>query len=199
MQAQAPVKDEKERFYENLLYIADVLLRVLKQMPAPPLLPEIVQVIVANLSSKTPEEKKDIIEGYIKRSHMHWDHIRSRNTEYLVQNAATLFNEVPIDISGLLRTLLSGSNMHPSDLTRIWNTANGMVRICIRYIHVGRRPFSRYENGVLVTGYSNPSFFEAVNIKTEISKYPQTDISEYPKDHEITEYPENHKFVLSFE
>lgn len=121
------------------------------------------------LSSHYSKEK--IIQGFIKRSHAHWDAIHERKEEFFASNANAIFGGLPLDNVDAFKklfTLKDKNGVHviaKEDRAAIWDFFDSLVKISIRYIFEGRRPSIRVTNDGKKKPVYLASFFDEVELE----------------------------------
>ncbi len=161
---------EHERFATNTnilmkaIYDGIVKLRNAGHKTADPML---IQLAIGVINSY---DKHRLISGFIRNSHsMCWDHIKNREEEFFVNNAHSIFKDLPMDKVDLFRDLFTTRDatgktvMSDSFKSDIWALLSAMVKIAIKYVHKGRGPYSYLDNGVMRNAYSN-EFFNEVDL-----------------------------------
>lgn len=129
--------------------------------------PMLVQFAIGIVGSY---DKHRLISGFIRNSHqVCWDHIFSREEAFFVENAQSIFKDLPMDKVDLFRDLFttkdaSGKNVMSQQFKNdIWAILGAMVKISIKYVHKGREPYSYLNNGTMQNAYSR-EFFNDVDI-----------------------------------
>ena len=94
-------------------------------------------------------DKDYLIKGFIQNSHeVCWDNIKSRNEEYFAENSADIFKYLPMDKVNLFKDLFTtkdrdGNSVVSQELkNEVWTIFGAMVKISIKYVHKGRKPYT---------------------------------------------------------
>lgn len=110
-------------------------------------------------------DKHYLIQEFIKNSEPYWDMIKSKDEKFFVENSKEVFKRLPLEKVNIFKEIFEakdsqGNNIISSTFKeQLWNILGAMIKICIKYIHKQREPFSNEE----VHGY-NKKFFEHVDI-----------------------------------
>jgi len=171
-QAAPAIPPEEERFTSNVAELSQLVhLLVSKAYNEGfnTVHPDLVAVAGCFLSSL---DALSLIQGFIRRGHFHWDKIRLKEQDFFLANAGVMFGELPVSHVDAFKVLFSSTRpdgssvISPEDVSSLWDFFSSLVRICIKYIHRERHPYSyRTEQGV-THAYKRP-FFEEVDIPTQ--------------------------------
>lgn len=129
--------------------------------------PKLMDAIKAYLLDKNIN---DVIAKFIEGSIKFWEQLRAHDEEFFVKNVGQVFGSLPYpdEIAEFSRLFLlvdiDGERMLSSeDREIIWEHFDSMIRICIVYIHQGRKPGitkPNKENGVSTPAYTKKFFPE---------------------------------------
>jgi hypothetical protein len=115
-------------------------------------------------------DKDFLIQGFIENAHYEcWDMIKRRDEEYFKEHASEVFQHLPMDKVNLFKDLFdqkdkSGKSVVPDSLkNQIWDLFDSMIKICIKYVHKKRSPFSYGTEQGIVNEYQY-DFLEAVDV-----------------------------------
>jgi hypothetical protein len=94
-------------------------------------------------------DKNRLINGFITNSHKKcWENIKNRDEIFFSENSSEIFKELPMDKVNLFKDLFTtkdrnGVSVISDELkTQIWTIISAMVKISIKHVHKGRRPYS---------------------------------------------------------
>lgn len=84
-----------------------------------------------------------LIETFIKHSHKYWDEIRLHNEIFFIENAHSVFKQLPIDSSNInaFKLFFTAKDNNGVDIIvkedrdAMWDIFESLVKICIKYIH----------------------------------------------------------------
>jgi hypothetical protein len=123
--------------------------------------------------------KGTIIQGFITNSHkkdstgkiveMLWDHIKSHDEVFFIDNAHSIFAGLPVNQVNIFRDIFLTKNSQGEPVIskslrdQIWGILEPMVKIAIKYIHRDRQPYSVEVKGTLVRRY-HAAFFDDINL-----------------------------------
>ena len=161
----AQIPPEEERFLVNSSELAEVLYQGVKVLHdagykvVDPNMILLAKAVIMNL------DKKSLITGFIDNSHqLCWNKIRVRDEIFFIENASGMFKDLPTAEINLFKDLFTikdanGQAVVGADLKNsIWDTVDSLIKICIKYIHKRRDPYSMIENGVTISCYGNDEF-----------------------------------------
>lgn len=87
-------------------------------------------------------DKVELIESFIKNSHIHWDKIKERDEHYFIQHLDEVFTKLSPDMLLLIKDLYFASNskdgrhiITSSFKKNLWDNLDALVKISIKYIH----------------------------------------------------------------
>lgn len=162
---------EQERFAKNTIIIAQAVHESIKRLfdaGYKTVDPNLVALAVTVISSF---DKHYLIQGFIENSHIKcWDSIKRRDEIFFVENASDIFRYLPMDKVNLFRDLYmtkdsQGNSVISQSLrNQIWDLFDANVKICIKYIHKNRAPYSYQSDTGVVCAYG-ASFFDEVDLK----------------------------------
>ena len=144
----ASPKPAETRFYETAKQLCDVASDIVQEYYdkgykfVEPCVLQVAGGLIANFQNR----QKEFIDGFIKKSHMHWDKIRNEEEEFIHNHATEIFGKLPVtQINAFSKLFLekdANGRQIVSDEDRedIWSYFQSLVRICINYIHVNREP-----------------------------------------------------------
>ena len=87
---------EEERFLQNILDLTDLvheLSTICWEEGCDEVNPTLVTIARGYLSGYNPT---DLIETFIRYSHMYWDEIKERNENFFIEHANVIFKHLPI-------------------------------------------------------------------------------------------------------
>ncbi len=164
------IAPEEERFSKNTTIMAQAIHECVTKLynaGYKNVDPGIVAIAVTIISAF---DRHYLIQGFIENSHENcWDNIKARKEEFFVDNASEVFRYLPMDKVNLFKDLFQtkdsrGNSVVPNSLKdQLWDLFDAMVKICIKYIHKNRSPYSYRSDDKLIKAY-NASFFDEVNI-----------------------------------
>lgn len=117
-------------------------------------------------------DANDIIEKFIEKSASYWDSILAMDEDFIRLNARVLFAELPEkyvdDFVNIYFTQVDGKALVDGETKKqIWTTIHGMVKICIRHVHLNRIPKTNDEG---VTRYT-VNYFPTLKLKSHAEKW----------------------------
>lgn len=170
MQVTKALPPEEERFCITTTQLSELIyesVSKLYNMGYKTADPQLVQMISQIIQFY---DKKLLIEGFIENSHkLCWDSINKRDEEFFIKNAGEIFKYLPMDKVDLFKDLFqtkdqNGNHVIEQDLKNsLWKLFDTMIKISIKYVHKGRKPFSTNNGKEVVSKYS-VTFFENVDI-----------------------------------
>lgn len=176
MTSNEQLPSEEIRFATNASGLADALVslttKLYQQGYAVPN-PNVISLAACLVNSWSPVS---LIEGFIRRSHIHWDKILVRNRQFFVRHAGDIFCEIPVENVNMFASLFSQeaagnpSFVTPEKEEQFWEYFEAMVKIAIKYVHKKRVPYSYSEQGRVVTAYQQ-SFFDEIDTRAEAVKW----------------------------
>lgn len=117
-------------------------------------------------------DANDIIEKFIEKSASYWDSILAKDEDFIRLNAKVLFAELPEKyVNGFVDIYFAqvdGKALVDEEMKKqIWTTIHGMVKICIRHVHLNRIPKT---NDAGVTRYT-VNYFPSLKLKSHAEKW----------------------------
>lgn len=166
----APIPPPQVRFYDNTMYLAhycEGLICKAHDSGLTTIDPINVRLGVAWMEStySSDEDKHLLIRNFIFYSYPYWEHIRLRQEQFFDKEIYKVFYEWDKSHVALFRDLFfvkkaDGTLFISAEQKKtIWDTFNGMVKICIHYVHEMREPYTT--TGGLIA-YSKPDEFNHV-------------------------------------
>jgi len=174
------------RFHANLLGLIDDVKAIVSSLEdekintgLSPLTFDLARVVVGGWKAE------DVIDGFVQRSTPYWEEIRSKNMDFLITHANTIFGDIKMEsqvdaikrLFSLKKTVegKSVSAVPPKLLESIWETLHGMVRISIRHIHAIRNPQPVVKaDGTTVMEYLNPTYGSGISLRKEVERWGVT-------------------------
>lgn len=111
-----------------------------------------------------------LIQGFIENSHVEcWDQIKKRDEDFFLKNASSIFKQLPVEQINLFADLfrikdVNGNSVIPqADKDKLWAIFDAMIKICIKYVHRNRAPYSKLVDSATTNLYHN-SFFDEVDV-----------------------------------
>lgn len=88
-----------------------------------------------------------LIEIYIEHSHKHWQEIKDHNEVFFLENAHTIFNQLPINSNHIdaFKVFFTAKDSQGEDIIiqedrdAIWEIFESLVKICLKFIHKKRK------------------------------------------------------------
>jgi hypothetical protein len=136
----------EKRFQANVVGLAELLQDIVEEVQRKGykvIQLELLRLATSLLSKMNPE---DLINGFIRYSHLHWDKIHERNRDFFIHNAQNVFGDLPFKDINAFKNLFelqdSRGNyvVSKEDENDIWSFFSPLVKICIKYIHSKRQP-----------------------------------------------------------
>lgn len=106
-------------------------------------------------------DKKYLLEGFIRSSHIYWDKIHLRNEDFFFSNAREVFSELPMENVEAFTILFtakdkSGKLVVPKeDREAVWDYLHSIVKICIQHIFNERKTDGNYMKEINIQRYIN--------------------------------------------
>ena len=123
-------------------------------------------------------DKHLLIQGFINKSHeTYWDRILQRDEGFFIENAGTIFAELPTNDVNVFRDLFTatrdGKKVISENLrNQLWKLFDSLVKISIKYVHKHRYPISETdESGNNIVQKYRHSFFDYVDVANHASKW----------------------------
>lgn len=123
------------------------------------------------------QDKKKMINTFIKKSYSYWNKIRTRDISFFTDNASTIFSNIPVaNLDNVFSEVLGmrRSNqvlfVNEEEKKKIWGFFDAMVNISIRYAHDNSGPVSRIIGGKQIQEYTKNAF------EQEGNDFPQINI-----------------------
>lgn len=137
---------EEVRFMTNLLDLADLVHELAStcwDAGRHDVNPSLVAIAQNFLESYDANE---LIDVFIRNSHMYWDKIRDRNEDFFISNAHVVFQNLPVktDSINAFKVFFEAKNdkgeyiIIKEDRDAIWDMFDSLVKICIKYVHKAR-------------------------------------------------------------
>lgn len=178
---------EEERFSTNVTIMAQAVahaIRKLNQEGYNTVNPAIVDLAATIMGGF---DKHYLIQGFIENSHQEcWDYIKRRDEEYFIENISNVFKYLPMEHVNMFADLFrikrpsldengqpilndSGQQVMESVIEKsikdqIWDLFDTMIKICIKYVHKGREPYSYTAEDMTVANAYNKEFYDNVDI-----------------------------------
>ena len=134
---------EEQRFITNVLDLTDLvheLATICWDAGRKDINPRLVMIAENFLETYDPVQ---LIEVFIKHSHMHWEKVRTRDENFFIENAHLIFQQLPVDTSNInaFKVFFTAKDekgeyiiVH-EDREAIWDIFNSLIKICIKYVH----------------------------------------------------------------
>lgn len=181
------IPPSEERFHANIVKMTGLIRRIVVEANKAGyngVTPFIVDFAEKYLQDKY--NKKDLIEGFITSSHPPlknqealdhtvWDKILVRDEEFFREKSFDIFKNLPIDAVTAFKKL--STYCHPGtgqsiisaeERQEIISYFHAFVKISIKYIHAGRRPYITPEGKYY---YKNPDFMKGVDVLRHAKKW----------------------------
>ena len=134
---------EEERFLTNILDLTDLiheLSTICWEAGCDELNPTLIALARGYLAGYDPD---DLINTFIKYSHMYWGEIYERSEDFFIDHANEIFGHLPIKTNNInafkiLFTSVDENDEHiiiDEDRDAIWDIFDSLVKICIKYVH----------------------------------------------------------------
>lgn len=164
------VAPEEERFARNATIMAQLVHETVVQLNQAgyrTISPELVSLAATIISGI---DKHSLIQGFIESSHAKcWDRIRARDEIFFVENASDIFSILPMDKVNLFKDLFLTTDAHGNSVMsrslkdQLWDLFDAMVKISIKYVHKGRKPYS-YSTATGMANAYGKSFYDDVDM-----------------------------------
>jgi len=136
----------EERFYCNVVDLSKLieeLITICYENGYKYVHPSLVKLATMVISGTN---KTTIMENFIFYSYPYWEKIAKREESFFLENCKNVFKDLPLDKVDAFKVLFTAvdSNGTPiindEDRCGIWDFFEGLIRICIKYIHEKRKP-----------------------------------------------------------
>lgn len=173
----SPEPSSEERFYQTVVELTQLIHDLVSESYDKGyeiVSPGLVQMGGIILSAYN---KMKIIQVFIKYSHSHWDEIRNRNESFFDEHSTSIFGDLPLNNVNAFKALftLRDKNGHhvitKDDRDAVWDFFHTLVKISIKYIHLGRRPVQRIDNKGKPKCIYLAHFFDEVDIETHAKEW----------------------------
>lgn len=168
---------EEERFSSNTTIMAQAVadgVQKLYDKGYKTVDPNLIRLAATLMSSFN---KHYLIQGFIENSHGEcWDKIKQRDEVYFMNNVSSVFQYLPMDKVNMFKDLFeikddNGNSVVPQSLKdQIWGLFDAMIKICIKYVHKQRAPYSDFTKDGVINDY-NASFFDDVDVPYHSNKW----------------------------
>lgn len=178
----------EDRFHANVLRMTKVirgLVQRANELGYKDILPFIVDVGTKYID--TNYDKHSLIEGFIECSHPFrngkvdtttWDRILEKDEEFFHEKALEIFRGIPTRLIEAFKKLYEYTDLTTGksiiteeDREEIVMYFHSFVKISIKYIHSKRQPYAVSKDGAYKYMYSNPNYFEYIDVKELASKW----------------------------
>jgi hypothetical protein len=171
------IKPEEERFADTAIQLSKAIhynITTLYNLGYKTIDPNVVLMVSNGILFF---DKHQLIQGFIINSHSTcWEKIKERDEKFFIENANDIFKLIPAGEVNLFKDLFTTKDSNGNDIinqdikTQIWKLFDAMVKICIKYIHKQRAPFSQKSNETIQYFYER-SFFDEVDVRTHSEKW----------------------------
>lgn len=117
-------------------------------------------LIILGIEAIGQFDNNEFITGFIEKSNSHWSEIKSRNEIFFIRHSGEIFKMAPLFLVKAFTDLFNQNLLSNDNKESMWEFFESMVRICIKYIHKNRHPYT--ENGV---EYYKTPFFQNIKLK----------------------------------
>lgn len=169
---------EPERFGKNvsiLLQAVTDAVNMLNNKGYNTINPTLLQLVIPMIKNIDNEL---LMQKFIDRTHeICWDMILKRNEKFFIDNAESIFKDLPVDKISLFKDIYltkdsAGNYVIPNSLKeQVWKLFDNLVKISIKYIHKNRGPMTYIDNvGNKIYTYS-AEFYPEVDLELHASKW----------------------------
>lgn len=150
---------QEEKLYENLADMLDLVRELVAscfERKCTTINPNLIQTAKVFLMTI---DKKYLLEGFIKSSHIYWDKIHSRNEDFFFSNAREVFRELPMENVDAFTVLFTAKDktgrfiVPKEDREAVWDYLHSIVRICIQHIFNERKKDRTYMEEIDIGRY----------------------------------------------
>jgi len=143
------IPPEEERFADNTKGLSELTCNLVEQAykdKYTTISPELVKIASCFIENM---DKVVILESFVEYSHTFWDQIKERRREFFMENAGNIFKDLPVSNVSAFKMLFTtykpdGSLIISDDsINSLWEFFDSLIKICIKYVHKKRKPFSR--------------------------------------------------------
>lgn len=185
-----PIPPEEERFATNIKQMVILVSQLVDKVAG--LGYNIVSPSVVSLAGELifKMDKFRVINGFIFYSHIHWDMIKARDRDFFTdhEKAGSIFRDIPLNSVTPFRDLFTLKDIKGdliidnNDITSLWAFFDSLVKICIKYTHKRRLPFSiKATDGTINHKYND----EKLNDFDKSYKLDIVDVTHHAKNWEI--------------
>lgn len=121
--------------------------------------------------------KVQIIQGFVKYSHPHWDMIKDRNEIFFSEHASAIFGGLAGNHVDTFKTLFTMKDrkgnfvIAQDDRNAIWDFFDSMVKISIRYVFKNRKPSIRIDNEGKAKAVYLATFFDEIPLERHAKRW----------------------------
>src|SRR5438093_13422071 len=125
-----------DRYRDNLVELCNltkgIIAEIQERKIEVSLSPLVLDIAIGLINA---ENSVRIINGFISRSHKHWETVYKKDESFILNNADSLFGEVPqilVNQFSELFILQNGEGelaLSPERRNQIWNLLHGMIKI----------------------------------------------------------------------
>ncbi len=143
----------EERFFTNVLDLTQLihdLGKIIYAQGYELVHPNLISLCGAFLANY---DKTKLIRNFISYSYPHWEQIRLREDIFFDEHAMEIFKDLPLNNVNAFKIMYTLKDKDGNrvvsieDREDIWAFFESLVKICIKYIHQGRRPATKTTNG----------------------------------------------------
>jgi hypothetical protein len=140
-----------DRFFGNMLEISNFIYDLIFRLNVKGYKVVNPQIVKIGAELLKGYNKVDLLENFIKYSEKFWTEIKSKNEEFINNNVALIFSNLPAEhvkaFQEIFSTKDTSGNLVVDSIDRetLWKFFHSYVKIAIKYIHDRRGPYSREE------------------------------------------------------
>lgn len=161
---------EEERFSSNMEGMISLVVEMVtlaRSKGSNILEPAIIQFVGSYLKQY---EKPKLLRNFIIYSKGHWTMIKAKKMEFFIEHAHSIFGELPVEHVSAFKDLVvvkdkDGNYFVPEqNIEDLWAYFHSLVKICIRYVHRMRQPYTMSTSSGVRHEYRDNTFFPELNI-----------------------------------
>lgn len=140
-------KSPIDRFYDNALSFSEFIEYLVDDLNKRGHINIPSCVIGIAIGMLKEYNKKDLIQGFIRKSYDHWNDIKNKNDSSISDNAMVIFSAIPQNyvksFSEIFKKKDNNDNPIISNEQRniIWDFLHPFIKISIKYIHESQNPY----------------------------------------------------------
>ena len=135
-----------DKFKTNIIALLDIIHELLEDFSKRADIKINPQLVMLGKSFINTCSSSMIIDTFIDKSFEHWDRIKTRDEKFFVENCDTIFGDIPLLDTSILKTIYETTDRKGSQLLSdddketLWKFFESMVKLSLKHIHEQREP-----------------------------------------------------------